>query len=327
MALTAHTRLGPYEILAPIGAGGMGEVYKANDTRLDRAVAIKILPAHFAESAERRQRFEREAKAISQLNHPHICTLYDVGEQDGIHYLVMEYIEGETLAERLKKGALPLDKAIEYGIQMADGLAKAHRAGIVHRDLKPANIMLTKLGVKLLDFGLAKPIEPHAAVDGSDAPTRQKNLTEPRTIVGTLQYMAPEQLEGDDVDARTDLFAFGAVLYRDGHGKEGFRGREPSELDHRHHELGAAAAFGDVPVIAVRVGSSGRAVLDQGSRGADAKLARRHVAAPVDRGREHAGAPNGSAAVQACLAHSGDRAHRRRDRPLGLESRAHPSAP
>ena len=230
MALTAHTRLGPYEILAPIGAGGMGEVYKANDTRLDRAVAIKILPAHFAESAERRQRFEREAKAISQLNHPHICTLYDVGEQDGIHYLVMEYIEGETLAERLKKGALPLDKAIEYGIQMADGLAKAHRAGIVHRDLKPANIMLTKLGVKLLDFGLAKPIEPHAAVDGSDAPTRQKNLTEPRTIVGTLQYMAPEQLEGDDVDARTDLFAFGAVLYEMVTGRKAFAGESQASL-------------------------------------------------------------------------------------------------
>ena len=230
MALTAHTRLGPYEILAPIGAGGMGEVYKANDTRLDRAVAIKILPAHFAESAERRQRFEREAKAISQLNHPHICTLYGVGEQDGIHYLVMEYIEGETLAERLKKGALPLDKAIEYGIQMADGLAKAHRAGIVHRDLKPANIMLTKLGVKLLDFGLAKPIEPHAAVDGSDAPTRQKNLTEPGTIVGTLQYMAPEQLEGDDVDARTDLFAFGAVLYEMVTGRKAFAGESQASL-------------------------------------------------------------------------------------------------
>ena len=229
MALTSGARLGPYEILAPIGAGGMGEVYKANDTRLDRAVAIKILPAHFAESAERRQRFEHEAKAISQLNHPHICTLYDVGEQDGIHYLVMEYIEGETLAERLKKGALPLDKAIEYGIQMAEGLDKAHRAGIVHRDLRPGNIMLTKLGMKLLDFGLAKPIASRGAVDGADAPTRQKNLTEARTIVGTLQYMAPEQVEGNDVDARTDLFAFGAVLYEMVTGTKAFvRGSQAS---------------------------------------------------------------------------------------------------
>jgi len=147
MALTSGTRLGPYEILAPIGKGGMGEVYKANDTRLDRTVAIKVLLEHLAESPERKERFEREAKAISQLNHPNICTLYDVGEQDGIDYLVMEYIEGETLAERLKKGALPLDKALEYGIRIADGLDKPHRAGIVHRDLKPGNAMLTRLGI------------------------------------------------------------------------------------------------------------------------------------------------------------------------------------
>ena len=151
MALISGTRLGPYEILAPIGAGGMGEVYKATDTRLDRTVAIKVLPEHLAESPERKARFEREAKAISQLNHPHICTLYDVGEQDGIDFIVMEHIEGETLAERLKKGALKLDKALEYGIQIADGLDTAHRAGIVHRDLKPPNVMLTKSGVKILD--------------------------------------------------------------------------------------------------------------------------------------------------------------------------------
>ena len=159
MALTPGTRLGPYEILSPIGAGGMGEVYKAKDTRLDRTVAIKVLPEHLAESPERKARFEREAKAISQLNHPHICTLHDVGEQDGVDFIVMEYIEGDTLAERLKKGALKLEKALEYGIQIADGLDKAHRAGIVHRDLKPGNVMLTKSGVKLLDFGLASIVD------------------------------------------------------------------------------------------------------------------------------------------------------------------------
>jgi len=177
MALISGTRLGPYQILAPIGAGGMGEVYKAKDTRLDRTVAIKVLPEHLAESPERKARFEREAKAISQLNHPHICTLYDVGEQDGVDFIVMAYIEGETLAERLKKGALPLDKALEYGIQIADGLDTAHRAGIVHRDLKPPNVMLTKSGVKLLDFGLAKLVEGDDAPETSDAPTRQKDLT------------------------------------------------------------------------------------------------------------------------------------------------------
>ena len=225
MALTSRTRLGPYEILAPIGKGGMGEVYQANDTRLDRTVAIKVLPEHLAESPERKARFEREAKAISQLNHPHICTLYDVGEQDGIDYLVMEYIEGETLAERLKKGARPLDKALEYGIQIADGLDKAHRAGIVHRDLKPGNAMLTKLGIKLLDFGLAKVLTKEADPESSDAPTRQKDLTKEHALIGTLQYMAPEQLEGKTADARTDIFAFGALLYEMLTGRKALRVR------------------------------------------------------------------------------------------------------
>ena len=196
-------------------ASVQGEVYKAMDTRLDRMVAIKVLREQLALSPERKQRFEREAKAISKLNHPHICILYDVGNQDGTDYLVMEYIEGETLAERLKKGALPLDKALEYGIQITDGLDTAHRAGIVHRDLKPGNLILTKSGIKLLDFGLAKPVpveddEPFS--DSSDAPTRQKNITKDHAIVGTLQYMAPEQLEGKTADARTDIFAFGEVL-------------------------------------------------------------------------------------------------------------------
>ena len=230
MALTSGTRLGPYEILAPIGKGGMGEVYKANDTRLDRTVAIKVLPEHLAESPERKARFEREAKAISQLNHPHICTLYDVGEQDGVDYLVMEYIEGETLAERLKKGAMPLDKVLEYGIQIADGLDTAHRAGIVHRDLKPGNAMLTKSGIKLLDFGLAKVLEDEAEPGASDAPTRQKDLTKEHAIIGTLQYMAPEQLEGRTANSRADIWAFGAVLYEMATGEKAFEGASQASL-------------------------------------------------------------------------------------------------
>ena len=230
MTLTTGTRLGPYEILSPIGAGGMGEVYKATDTRLDRTVAIKVLPEHFAESPERKARFEREAKAISQLNHPHICTLYDVGEQDGIDFIVMEYIEGETLAERLKKGALPLDKAIEYGSQIADALDKAHRAGIVHRDLKPANVMLTKSGVKLLDFGLARLVEGDLGPETSDAPTQQKDLTQEESIIGTLQYMAPEQLERKPADARTDIFALGLVLFEMVTGKKAFEGNSQASL-------------------------------------------------------------------------------------------------
>ncbi len=225
MPLTSGTRLGPYEILEPIGKGGMGEVYKAKDTRLDRTVAIKILPEQFANSPERKARFEREARAISQLNHPHICTLYDVGSQDGIEYLVMEYIDGETLADRLKRGALPLDKALEYGIQIAHALDKAHRAGIVHRDLKPSNVMLTKSGVKLLDFGLASLVEDPIFSESSSAPTLQKDITREHAILGTLQYMAPEQLEGKGADARTDIFAFGTVFYEMVTGQRAFSGR------------------------------------------------------------------------------------------------------
>ena len=156
MPLSSGTKLGPYEIVAPIGAGGMGEVYRAKDTRLDRTVAIKVLPAHLMGNAEARQRFEREARAVSSLNHPHICTLHDIGHQDGIDFLVMEYLEGETLAARLKKGPLPLDQALRYAVEMADALAQAHGKGVSHRDLKPGNIMLIKSGTKLLDFGLAK---------------------------------------------------------------------------------------------------------------------------------------------------------------------------
>src|SRR5262247_3433286 len=189
MTLPAGSRLGPYEIVAPIGAGGMGEVYKARDTRLERTVAIKVLPEHLSKNEEIRQRFEREAKTISQLSHPHICALYDVN------------LEGETLSERLAKGPLPLEQTLRYGIEMADALDKAHRQGIVHRDLKPGNVMLTKTGVKLLDFGLAKAMEPPAPRGSlTSLPTRQ-GLTQEGTIIGTFQYMAPEQLEGKDADA------------------------------------------------------------------------------------------------------------------------------
>ena len=236
MALTAGTRLGPYEIADQLGAGGMGEVYRATDTRLDRTVAIKVLPEHLADDPQRRERFEREAKAVSSLNHPHICTLYDVGEQEGIHYLVMELVEGETLQQQLEKGRLPLEQALEYAIQIADALDKAHRQGVVHRDLKPGNIMLTKsAGVKLLDFGLAKLKGDAGAVSPlSQMPTQDPSapLTAEGTIIGTLQYMAPEQLEGKEADARTDIFAFGAVVYEMVTGKKAFEGASQASLIH-----------------------------------------------------------------------------------------------
>src|ERR1700694_3256510 len=187
MALTPGTILGPYEILAPLGAGGMGEVYRARDTRLDRTVAIKILPAHLSSDPLSKQRFEREAKTISSLNHPHICVLYDVGSQDGVDYLVMECVEGETLAKRLEKGPLPLEQVLKYGMQIADALDKAHRRGIVHRDLKPGNIMLTTSGAKLLDFGLAKPATPVAMLATLSVAAPQKSpVTQEGTIGGTF---------------------------------------------------------------------------------------------------------------------------------------------
>ncbi|HEY3171978.1 MAG TPA: protein kinase [Thermoanaerobaculia bacterium] len=234
MTLASGSRLGPYEILSPLGAGGMGEVYRAKDTRLDRTVAVKVLPAHLSSSAESRQRFEREAKTISQLSHPHICALYDVGNQDGVEFLVMEYLEGETLSDRLLKGALPFEQVLRYGIEIADALDKAHRQGIVHRDLKPGNVMLTKSGVKLLDFGLAKAVAPASARSGASLtalPTQTgKDLTAEGTILGTFQYMAPEQLEGREAAARTDIFAFGAVLYEMATGKKAFSGRSQASL-------------------------------------------------------------------------------------------------
>ena len=230
MALTPGTRFGPYEILSALGAGGMGEVYRARDTRLDRMVAIKVLSDSLASDARFRERFDREARALSQLTHPHICTLHDVGEEGGAAFLVMELVEGETLADRLKKGPLPLDHALKVAIQIADALSAAHRQGIVHRDLKPGNVMLTKTGAKLLDFGLAKASGPVAGAGLSMVPTTPPNLTAQGTILGTFQYMAPEQLEGGEADARSDIFAFGAVLYEMATGRKAFEGKSQASL-------------------------------------------------------------------------------------------------
>lgn len=231
MALDPGARLGPYEIVSAIGSGGMGEVYRAHDTRLGRDVAIKVLPAHVSGDPALRERFEREARTVAALNHPHICTLHDVGHQDGIDFLVMEYLDGETLAQRLTRGPVPLGQALTIGIEIADALDKAHRAGIIHRDLKPGNIVLTKSGPKLLDFGLAKVTPAALAASGlSMAPTGVTPVTAQGTILGTLQYMAPEQLEGQDADARTDIFAFGCVLYEMLTGRRAFDGKTQASL-------------------------------------------------------------------------------------------------
>ena len=233
MPLTTGTKLGPYEITGAIGAGGMGEVYRARDTRLDRTVAIKVLPASLANTPEAKQRFEREARAVSALNHPHICTLYDVGSQDGTEFLVMEYLEGETLAARLEKGALPIDLALKTGIDIADALEKAHRQGIIHRDLKPGNIMMTKSGAKLLDFGLAKAIDttPVSGLTVAEtSPVKREPTTEAGALFGTYQYMAPEIIEGLDADARSDIFSFGAVLYEMATGKRAFDGKTQASV-------------------------------------------------------------------------------------------------
>src|SRR5713226_9743900 len=230
MPLSPATRLGPYEIVSWIGSGGMGEVYRAIDTRLDRMVAIKVLPKHLSNNSQRRERFEREAKAISCLSHPYICPLYDVGHQDGVDFLVMEYLDGETLAHRVKKGPLPPDQVLQYAIQITDALDTAHKHAVVHRDLKPGNIMLTKSGAKLLDFGLAKIRAPAAVAGMTAPPTETTPLTSEGTILGTLQYMAPEQLEGKEADARTDIFALGAVIYEMATGRRAFEGKRQASL-------------------------------------------------------------------------------------------------
>jgi eukaryotic-like serine/threonine-protein kinase len=231
MPLSSGTKLGPYEIVSTIGAGGMGEVYRAKDTRLDRTVAIKVLPTHLSADPDRKQRFEREAKVISSLNHPHICALYDIGQQNGTDYLVMEYLEGETLAQRLDRGALPTDQMLRYGIEIAEALDKAHRQGIVHRDLKPGNIMLTKSGAKLLDFGLAKyQATKDLKKTQSEIETKSRPLTEEGLVLGTVQYMAPEQLEGKQADSRTDIFALGEIIYEMATGQRTFKGDSKAQL-------------------------------------------------------------------------------------------------
>ena len=236
MNLSPGTRLGPYEIISPLGAGGMGEVYRARDTRLGREVAIKVLPEHLSSNSEVRARFEREAKTVSALNHPYICVLYDVGREVDTDYLVMELIEGETLAARLAKGPLPVADVLKIGAQIADALDRAHRAGVVHRDLKPGNVMLTRSGAKLMDFGLARATGLAGARSGSDAtamthsPTVAQPLTAEGSIVGTFQYMAPEQLEGRDIDARTDIWSLGCVLYEMAAGKRAFDGATQASL-------------------------------------------------------------------------------------------------
>jgi eukaryotic-like serine/threonine-protein kinase len=243
MALAPGTKLGPYEIVNPLGAGGMGEVYRARDTRLERTVAIKVLSSSLTANPDLKQRFEREARTISSLQHPHICVLHDIGHQDGTDFLVMEHLEGETLAERLRRGLLPLNEQLGVAIAIADALAAAHAAGIVHRDLKPGNVMLTKSGAKLLDFGLAKPLTAMVASSASSsAPsfTAAKTLSGPSpavspltshgTMVGTIQYMSPEQIEGKDADARSDIFAFGAMLYEMASGKRPFEGKSQIKI-------------------------------------------------------------------------------------------------
>src|SRR3974390_1718515 len=225
MPLAPGTKLGPYEILSPLGAGGMGEVYRARDTRLDRSVAIKILPHHLSADASAKARFEREAKTVSALNHPNICSLFDVGSQDGTDFLVMECIEGDSLAQRIAKGPIPTDQVVKIGAEIADALDKAHRSGVVHRDLKPGNIMLTKSGAKLLDFGLAKPATaPISAVTLTNVAAHSP-VTEKGTIVGTFQYMSPEQIEGKELDGRSDIVSLGAVLYEALTGQRAFEGK------------------------------------------------------------------------------------------------------
>jgi len=254
VALTSGTKLGPYEILSPLGAGGMGEVYRALDIQLERSVAIKVLPANLSSDPGLRQRLEREAKAVSTLNHPHICTLHDIGSQDGVDFLVMELLEGETLADRLRRGPLPLEQIAKVGSEIADGLDAAHRAGIVHRDLKPSNIMLAKSGAKLMDFGLAKPAATSAAAGVSSAPMLSAALTmtspspqgSPLTtagsIVGTIQYMSPEQIEGRDIRRPQRYFCLRRHSLRDGHGQARFRRQVATQYRQRDSREGTGAA-------------------------------------------------------------------------------------
>jgi serine/threonine protein kinase len=247
-SLVGHL-LGPYQILSVLGAGGMGEVYKAKDTRLNRTVAIKIRPRHLSERVDLRQRFEREARALASLSHPHICPIHDIGNEDGIDFLVMEYLEGETLAGRLRKGALPLEQALQVAVEIAQALDEAHRHGVIHRDLKPGNVMLTKSGAKLLDFGLAKQqvLSPLTTGDtAGQTGTEIESLTEEGMILGTLEYMAPEQVQGKPADARTDIFAMGVVIYQMVTGKKAFQEESKACL------AAAILTFDPVPITKIQ---------------------------------------------------------------------------
>ena len=229
MALSTGIKLGPYEIQSLIGAGGMGEVYRAHDVRLDRTVAIKVLPVSCSADRDRLQRFAQEARAAAALNHPNILSIFDIGDNHGAPYIVSELLEGETLRDCLKRGSLSLRKAIDYAFQVARGLAAAHEKGIVHRDLKPENLFITNDGrVKILDFGLAKLTRPESAREGGDAPTIQA-ATEPGVVMGTVGYMSPEQVRGKDADARADIFSFGAILYEMISGKRAFHGETAAD--------------------------------------------------------------------------------------------------
>src|SRR5271155_2988490 len=231
MSLTTGTKLGPYEIVSPLGAGGMGEVYRAKDTRLGREVALKVLPESIARDGGRLHRFEQEARAVAALNHPNILAVFDIGQFNGMPFFVSELLQGESLRAALDRGSLPQRKAIEYGVQIAQGLAAAHDKGIVHRDLKPENIFVTKDGhIKILDFGLAKLADPApGAASEHDGLTRTSSHTVPGEVMGTASYMAPEQVRGQLADPRTDIFAFGAVLYEMLSGRRAFRRDTPAE--------------------------------------------------------------------------------------------------
>ncbi len=255
MALTAGVRLGPYEIVSPLGAGGMGEVYKARDTRLERTVAIKVLTDRLSGDPDLRRRFEREARVISSLNHPHICTLHDVGHETGTDYLVMEYLEGETVADRLLRGPLPLDQALRIGVEVADALDKAHRQGIIHCDLKPGNVMLTRDGAKLLDFGIARLWRPPQPVADGTPEGRTTALHTQNLLLGTLQYMAPEQFDGKEPDPRSDIFAFGCLLYEMVTGRPAFAGANAMEV--------VAAIVGAGPAPATTIDKKVPAALDR----------------------------------------------------------------
>ncbi len=273
MALTSGTKLGPYEIRSALGAGGMGEVYRARDTRLDRFVAVKILHSQLACTPELKMRFDREARTLSSLSHPHICSLYDVGKDGDVEFLVMELLEGETLSARLQRGPLPVSAVVKLGIEIADALAKAHRLGVIHRDLKPSNIMLTANGAKLMDFGLAKPnvVGAGTGAGPSLAELATATLQSPSsplssagTLIGTIQHMAPEQIEGKDADARSDIFALGSVLYEAVTGRRAFEGKT-------HLHIASAILQKDPAPITVENPDAGLPVLDSTIRTCMAK--------------------------------------------------------